>query len=259
MVMSTGSESVDPKKNLDRRKFSKSNEEPNHRHVVLCSRNALLRDCLGRALVDAGYEVQLVSSVAEWLKSPETPASEQLFLLSIGSRPTTHPSVQSDIETILSHEPKPSLVIEGRLDDPASVIETINAGIKGYFSPDTPLNIALLALEIVLAGGVYLPPSILTPQTGQKKSEPVPRTKTSDDLLTSRQKAVVAAVRQGKSNKIIAYELNMRESTVKVHLRNIMKRLDARNRTEVAFLTQKLFETDEALNQKIGDRSGFRS
>ena len=52
---------------------------------------------------------------------------------------------------------------------------------------------------------------------------------------TARQAAVVDALRQGKSNKIIAYELNMRESTVKVHVRNIMKKLNARNRTEVAF------------------------
>ena len=43
------------------------------------------------------------------------------------------------------------------------------------------------------------------------------------------------ALRRGKANKIIAYELNLRESTVKVHVRNIMKKLKATNRTEVAF------------------------
>jgi DNA-binding NarL/FixJ family response regulator len=52
---------------------------------------------------------------------------------------------------------------------------------------------------------------------------------------------VLRALREGKANKIIAYELNMRESTVKVHVRNIMKRLNARNRTEVAFKTRDLF------------------
>jgi len=54
--------------------------------------------------------------------------------------------------------------------------------------------------------------------------------------LTTRQLAVLEAVRRGKANKIIAYELNMCESTVKVHLRNIMKKLRARNRTEAAFM-----------------------
>jgi DNA-binding NarL/FixJ family response regulator len=59
----------------------------------------------------------------------------------------------------------------------------------------------------------------------------------SDRKFTVRQNAVLQALRQGKANKIIAYELNMRESTVKVHVRNIMRKLKARNRTEVAYLT----------------------
>jgi len=47
---------------------------------------------------------------------------------------------------------------------------------------------------------------------------------------------------QGKPNKIIAYELNLRESTVKVHIRNIMKKVGAKNRTEVIFKISDLFK-----------------
>jgi len=54
-------------------------------------------------------------------------------------------------------------------------------------------------------------------------------------IFTLRQAEVVQALRKGKANKIIAYELNLRESTVKVHIRNIMKKLKATNRTEVAY------------------------
>ncbi|MBS7739701.1 MAG: response regulator transcription factor [Chelatococcus sp.] len=62
-----------------------------------------------------------------------------------------------------------------------------------------------------------------------------------NSLFTVRQAAVVGALRQGKANKRIAYELNMQESTVKVHVRNIMRKLKAKNRTEVAVLTHELF------------------
>jgi DNA-binding NarL/FixJ family response regulator len=51
---------------------------------------------------------------------------------------------------------------------------------------------------------------------------------------------VIDALRRGKANKIIAYELSMCESTVKVHVRNIMKKLNAKNRTEVAYLANEL-------------------
>ncbi|WP_136625483.1 response regulator transcription factor, partial [Mesorhizobium norvegicum] len=61
-------------------------------------------------------------------------------------------------------------------------------------------------------------------------------------MFTIREAAVVEALKKGKANKIIAYELNLCESTVKVHIRNIMKKLKATNRTEVAYkLRQMLF------------------
>ena len=60
-------------------------------------------------------------------------------------------------------------------------------------------------------------------------------------MFTARQAEVVEALRRGKANKIIAYELHLRESTVKVHIRNIMKKLKATNRTEVAFKINDMF------------------
>ena len=45
-------------------------------------------------------------------------------------------------------------------------------------------------------------------------------------------------------NKIIAYELNMCESTVKVHIRNIMQKLKATNRTEAAYKVSNLFSSN---------------
>ena len=52
--------------------------------------------------------------------------------------------------------------------------------------------------------------------------------------VTARELAVVRAIQHGKSNKVIAYEFGMCESTVKVHVRRVMKKLRAKNRTEVA-------------------------
>jgi DNA-binding NarL/FixJ family response regulator len=62
-------------------------------------------------------------------------------------------------------------------------------------------------------------------------------------VLTQREVEVAEAIRKGKPNKIIAYELNLCESTIKVHIRNIMKKLNATNRTQVAF---KLSERDSS-------------
>ena len=48
--------------------------------------------------------------------------------------------------------------------------------------------------------------------------------------------AVLNCLREGKSNKIIAYQLGMCENTAKAHVRNVLKKLGATNRTEAAYL-----------------------
>jgi DNA-binding CsgD family transcriptional regulator len=97
-------------------------------------------------------------------------------------------------------------------------------------------DIAVEAVRFVLAGGTYVPLEcvLATGGSGIAAAQPSP----SVGAVTGRELAVVRAIQQGKSNKVIAYDLNMCESTVKVHVRNIMKKLKARNRTEVAIKAQ---------------------
>src|SRR5690606_40289096 len=64
-------------------------------------------------------------------------------------------------------------------------------------------------------------------------------------MFTQRQAEVAQALRRGKANKIIAYELRLRESTVKVHIRNIMKKLKATNRTEVVYKINDIYPAEK--------------
>jgi hypothetical protein len=51
---------------------------------------------------------------------------------------------------------------------------------------------------------------------------------------------VIDLLREGKPNKLIARQLHMQENTVKVHVRNILKKLNASNRTHAAFVANRL-------------------
>jgi DNA-binding NarL/FixJ family response regulator len=61
-----------------------------------------------------------------------------------------------------------------------------------------------------------------------------------DCNLTEREAEILASIEMGKPNKVIAYELGISESTVKVHARNLMTKLHAANRTHLAFLARSL-------------------
>jgi DNA-binding NarL/FixJ family response regulator len=58
--------------------------------------------------------------------------------------------------------------------------------------------------------------------------------------LTPRELSVIDLLREGKPNKLIARQLDMQVNTVKVHVRNILKKLKARNRTHAAFVANRL-------------------
>jgi DNA-binding NarL/FixJ family response regulator len=64
--------------------------------------------------------------------------------------------------------------------------------------------------------------------------------------FSRRQLQVLELLKEGKQNKIISYELGMSEGTVKVHIRQIMRKLKVRNRTQVVLLTQSI-QTRRAL------------
>jgi DNA-binding NarL/FixJ family response regulator len=101
----------------------------------------------------------------------------------------------------------------------------------------------MAAIRFVKAGGTFAPLDQLL--TNRPDRGPAPPEITPRNSLTSRQMAVLSLLQQGKANKIIAYELAMSESTVKVHVRNIMRKMGATNRTQVAYKAQKLWNNAE--------------
>lgn len=124
----------------------------------------------------------------------------------------------------------------------SQVLNLLKAGALGFIPSDAGCAVAVQVLRLVKAGCIFVPASCLSslPAKGPGAERNI--------LFTERQKQVIEALSQGKPNKIIAYELSMCESTVKVHVRNIMKKLKARNRTEVAYLysstVTKILEND---------------
>jgi DNA-binding NarL/FixJ family response regulator len=123
----------------------------------------------------------------------------------------------------------------------------LRAGANGFISTrSTGLAMTLSAIRFVQAGGTFAPLEMLLSDASAPVA--VQPTAVSPYRLTTRQKAVLAQLQQGKANKIIAHELGMSESTAKVHIRNIMRKMGATNRTQAAFNALKLCsERGEAL------------
>ena len=130
----------------------------------------------------------------------------------------------------------------------SSVIRSIlRSGAQGFIPTRTSgIAIASAAIRVVTAGGTFAPLDLLLSKDGDGHAgEPSASRRWN---LTERQTAVLALMQRGKANKIIAHELRMSESTVKVHVRNIMRKMGATNRTQAAYNAQRLGHDGDGLH-----------
>lgn len=211
--------------------------------VVVIDRRAFSRECLAGALraSASNLTVLMFSSVQDYVQHSSGASAPSLVLLCTGSRKARDEDLARDITLLTREAGAPALALLSDEEDPSQVIAALDRGVRGYIPTSLPLDVAVEAMHLVRAGGTYIPASSLLSCRRSLETSPQPSPDASGGVFTTRQTAVLRALREGKANKLIAYELNMRESTVKVHVRNIMKKLKARNRTEVAYKTSEFF------------------
>lgn len=132
------------------------------------------------------------------------------------------------------------LLVVSALNDGETISGCIRAGARGFVPKGCEGTVLDQALPIVLSGGIFAPPP-LTKNRGRRPAGDPAETAASffqqESLvrgLTGRQLQVLRLLLEGQSNKEIARSLGVLEGTVKVHLRTIMQRLGARNRTQLA-------------------------
>lgn len=109
------------------------------------------------------------------------------------------------------------------------------AGALGYITKASPSDVILSALQQVLAGSVYVPPSLLD-YPAEADNSP----KINHPALTSRQMQVLREMAKGMSNRQIGDVLQVTEGTVKLHIAAIFRLLKVNNRTEAVLVIQKM-------------------
>jgi DNA-binding NarL/FixJ family response regulator len=149
------------------------------------------------------------------------------------------------------------IVSDHALGDEVAI--ALDVGVQGFVHTDIAPELALRAFGFILNGGSYFPPAAMRNMRpsmhradgaalhdhGDEKAgirgpigaaELGPLTYANGNIpnLTDRQREVLERVCQGEPNKQIARRLGMTEGTVKVHVRQIMRKLGATNRTQVA-------------------------
>jgi DNA-binding NarL/FixJ family response regulator len=176
--------------------------------------------------LDPSLQCDSVTSIAE---AVTTPGPYDLILLDY--RLPDSQGAQGLQRVLAAHPDSPVVMLSGD-SRPELVNELVELGAAGFVSKSADTDTLLGALRTMLAGGVYLPPqavALRVPQAQQAAATSAMAT------LSSRQRDCLLKLAQGKSNKTIARELDLADSTVKTHIAAVFTALDVSSRAEAVF------------------------
>jgi DNA-binding NarL/FixJ family response regulator len=143
------------------------------------------------------------------------------------------------LRTVRALQPDMPLVVVSASEDLGDIRQALDHGANGYIPKSSSSAILIGALDLVLYGGVYVPPMALhaSPEQPERHWGPEDEHRGSR-RLSPRQREVLTALCAGKPNKQIAYELGLSEGTVKIHMTAVFKSFGVRNRTQAVIVAQ---------------------
>lgn len=216
--------------------------------VLLADDHALFRDGMRYVLQQLSEQVDIICAgdFAETLRQAENNPGIDLALLDL------HMPGSDGVSSIrVFHDRFPALplvVVSG--SDQLSEIEWVmEYGAMGFISKTSSGKAMVNALRIVLDGGIYFPPQLLTQSTAEARSSmPKPATEAAEDRnnpnnkfgLTRRQLETLQYLAEGLSNKEIAGKMNLAEGTIKVHVAAAFQILQVNSRMDAVRKAQKL-------------------
>jgi DNA-binding NarL/FixJ family response regulator len=125
------------------------------------------------------------------------------------------------IVAIRGEFPRARIIVLTTYEGDAQALTALKAGAAGYMLKSAVRKDLLDTIRAVHAGERRIPPAIANAIAGHA----------ADDALSGREIDILRRVAAGKSNKLIAIELRIAENTVKAHMRNILPKLEASDRT----------------------------
>jgi DNA-binding NarL/FixJ family response regulator len=214
--------------------------------ILIVDDHALIREALRGVLKELKGDAVVLeaSDCRQAMAHIEGQADLSLVLLDLNLPDRDGFSVLSELR---ERYPALSVVVLSGQQDRGSVVKALDLGALGFIPKSGQREVMVSALQLVFAGGIYIPPEILSregstsPSAAQTRLAPDKARVTPAELgLTGRQLDVLALMMQGKSNKAICRVLDLAEPTVKNHVTAVLKALKVTNRTEAVIAVGEL-------------------
>ena len=203
--------------------------------VVFADDHNLIRETIGILLKDLsdGVEVLEAEDLKGALKHATAGDAPDLIILDLYMPGMNH---LDGLRTMKEKFPSiPVVILTGSVDmnDAKTALEQ---GAAGYIPKNIGARVMLDALKLIMSGEKYLPTMLVAEAEKQESATIVAGASAKSDSalekLTPREREVLGLLTKGYPNKEIARKLELREITIKVHLKNVYRKLGVSNRTQ---------------------------
>lgn len=206
--------------------------DQNRRHLAIVDRSELRRDCLKLALSrqPRRWRVTDVETTADLIDLLRKGTGFSVILLGAA---TSWQIDLVDLAMLTAAAGEVPILAIAECDDAERARMILRGGAKGFVPMSHGLKVLVAALERLRTGGTFVPLVLSQADSGRAGDD---KEKQPQRVLTRRQRDVLALISEGRSNKLIADALGMSESTVKAHVKQIIRRLNVVNRTQAALI-----------------------
>jgi two-component system, NarL family, nitrate/nitrite response regulator NarL len=198
--------------------------------LLIADDHLLLGQAVEAALSASGaYDVRLVGTLPDLLAALAKDGCDVVMLDLKMPGMTGLPSVKAVIDAAQGAY---VVLFTGSVDT-RFLQECIALGVRGYIPKDMPLRSLDSALHLIQSGQAFIP---MKPDSAAKGGA----TGRGQEELTERELHILRFAAEGLTNKAIARDLSTTEVAVKMHMRNICRKLGARNRAHAAMISREL-------------------
>jgi DNA-binding NarL/FixJ family response regulator len=209
--------------------------------VGLVGGRRLREQLLARFLELNGFRIE-ICAVKNLADNPvRSDGAIDVVIIDTGDHSCRDPAIAMIFACLRDVLPAIPVVVISDREDWSAVLDGLDLGVRAYCPYNLEPDILVEALRFVHRGGTFVPHHLVIGASVHRgRTESAERRQGGSRGLSPGEQRVLEWLRRGQSNKVIARELKIAESMVKVHVRRIMKKLNAHNRTEAALLAQQM-------------------
>jgi len=214
--------------------------------IILADDHKLVRDGLTPFLEELDDDVNVIEAEGfeHALKAAKKARNLKLIILDLGM-----PGMNglAGVRQMMESFTNVPVVILSGTHDQTAILKAFNLGIAGFIPKSAGSDVMMSALQLVMAGERYIPSQILVgaaiqdadrPQADVQQVAPSPRSINGAinaarfDKLSKREQHVLELLAGGMTNKEIARSIDLQEATIKIHVKNIYRKMGVNNRVQ---------------------------